>query len=61
MHTMKCEEESFQKCLKLLMASLIDFDLIKQRAEAVSGISGDLRLDGFATRLSLFKNTTEIF
>lgn len=49
------------KMLEALGGKFDDSELIKQRAKTVSGISGDLRLDGFATRLSLFKNTTEYF
>ncbi|MEZ5653195.1 MAG: ATP-binding protein [Burkholderiaceae bacterium] len=42
------------KMLDALDASRDDLEALRQRAESVSGISGDLRLDAFATRLANF-------
>ena len=42
------------KMLSALDASLDDLDVLRARARAVSGISGDLQMDGFATRLANF-------
>jgi hypothetical protein len=36
-----------------------DLDALQQRARVVAGMSGDLRLDAFATRLVAFDGTTE--
>jgi hypothetical protein len=49
------------KMLVALDADFDDLELIKRRAKVVSGISGDLRLDGFAIRLSTFENTREYY
>lgn len=42
------------KMLDALDASREDLDSLRERARSVSGVSGDLRLDAFATRLSHF-------
>jgi hypothetical protein len=42
------------KMLDALDASRGDLGALRERAKAVSGISGDLQLDGFATRLAAF-------
>lgn len=42
------------KMLSALDASHDDLDALRARARAVSGISGDLQMDGFATRLANF-------
>jgi hypothetical protein len=42
------------KMLEALDASRDDLDALRERAKSVSGISGDLQLDGFATRLANF-------
>lgn len=42
------------KMLNALDASRDDLDALRERAKSVSGISGDLQLDGFATRLASF-------
>lgn len=49
------------KMLEALDAEFDDLSLIKHRAKIVSGISGDLRLDGFATRLATFENKREYY
>lgn len=45
------------KMLEALDASKSDLEALRQRAHAVSGVSGDLRQDAFATRLSNFDGT----
>lgn len=42
------------KMLASLDASLDDLEALRERAQSVSGISGDLQMDGFATRLASF-------
>jgi hypothetical protein len=42
------------KMLAALDATRDDLDALRERATSVSGISGDLQLDGFATRLASF-------
>ncbi|VVE48363.1 ATP-binding protein [Pandoraea commovens] len=42
------------KMLSALDASIDDLDALRARARSVSGISGDLQMDGFATRLANF-------
>ncbi|WP_105133632.1 ATP-binding protein [Burkholderia sp. BE12] len=42
------------KMLSALGASRDDLDALRERARSVSGISGDLQMDGFATRLANF-------
>lgn len=42
------------KMLDALDANRDDLDALRERAKSVSGISGDLQLDGFATRLANF-------
>lgn len=42
------------KMLTALDASRDDLDALQERARSVSGISGDLQMDGFATRLANF-------
>ncbi|WP_321885967.1 ATP-binding protein [Paraburkholderia bannensis] len=42
------------KMLEALDARMDDLEALRQRARSVSGISGDLRLDAFATRLANF-------
>lgn len=42
------------KMLDALDASRDDLDALRERARSVSGISGDLKLDGFATRMANF-------
>jgi hypothetical protein len=42
------------KMLEALDAGRDDLDTLRERAIAVSGVSGDLRLDAFATRLANF-------
>lgn len=42
------------KMLSALDASRDDLDALRERARSVSGISGDLQMDGFATRLANF-------
>lgn len=42
------------KMLDALDANRDDLDALRERAKSVSGISGDLKLDGFATRLANF-------
>ncbi|MFM0526458.1 ATP-binding protein [Paraburkholderia strydomiana] len=42
------------KMLSALGASRDDLDSLRERARSVSGISGDLQMDGFATRLATF-------
>ncbi|MHB1124055.1 MAG: ATP-binding protein [Ramlibacter sp.] len=42
------------KMLVALDASREDLEALRERAKSVSGISGDLQLDGFATRLANF-------
>jgi len=42
------------KMLSALDASSDDLDALRARARSVSGISGDLQMDGFATRLANF-------
>lgn len=49
---MLAEVES--KMLEALDARLDNLEALRQRAHSVSGISGDLRLDAFATRLANF-------
>lgn len=49
------------KMLVALDAGLDDPEAIKRRSKIVAGISGDLRLDGFATRLSIFENTRDYY
>jgi hypothetical protein len=49
------------KMLVALDAGFDDIESIKRRSKTVSGISGDLRLDGFATRLSVFENTRNYY
>lgn len=49
---MLAEVES--KMLLALGASGDDLEVLRQRARSVSGVSGDLRLDAFATRLASF-------
>ena len=49
------------KMLEALDAGFDDIESIKRRAKIVSGISGDLRLDGFSTRLSIFENTRDYY
>lgn len=49
------------KMLVALDAGFEDIELIRDRAKIVAGISGDLRLDGFATRLSIFENNISYF
>lgn len=45
------------KLLASLDATSDDLDSLRERASSVSGISGDLRLDAFATRLANFDGT----
>jgi len=47
-----------EKMLEALGASKTDLDALRERARSVSGISGDLRLDAFATRVANFDGTT---
>lgn len=49
------------KMLVALDAGFDDIDSIKLRAKVVIGISGDLRLDSFAARLSVFENSREYY
>jgi hypothetical protein len=42
------------KMLEALDASKDDLEALRERARSVSGVSGDLRLDAFATRLANF-------
>ena len=42
------------KMLAALDADREDLEALRERAQSVSGISGDLRMDGFATRLANF-------
>jgi hypothetical protein len=42
------------KMFNALDASREDFEALRERASSVSGVSGDLRLDAFATRLANF-------
>jgi hypothetical protein len=42
------------KMLEALDARMDDLEALRERARSVSGISGDLRLDAFATRLANF-------
>lgn len=49
------------KMLVALDAGFEDLELIKRRAKIVAGISGDLRLDGFAIRLLTFENTRNYY
>ncbi|MES2260557.1 MAG: ATP-binding protein [Pseudomonadota bacterium] len=42
------------KMLSALDASIDDLDALRARARSVAGISGDLQMDGFATRLANF-------
>lgn len=52
---MLAEVES--KMLEALDASKGDLEALRDRARSVSGVSGDLRLDAFATRLANFDGT----
>jgi hypothetical protein len=45
------------KMLEALDASKADLEALRKRAASVSGVSGDLRLDAFATRLANFDGT----
>ncbi|QDQ86439.1 ATP-binding protein [Alcaligenaceae bacterium SJ-26] len=45
------------KMLDALDASRDDLEALRERAQSVAGISGDLQLDGFATRLANFDGT----
>ena len=45
------------KMLEALDASKNDLEVLRNRAASVSGVSGDLRLDAFATRLANFDGT----
>lgn len=45
------------KMLKALDAGKDDLDLLRKRASSVAGVSGDLRLDSFATRLANYDGT----
>ncbi|WP_369326210.1 ATP-binding protein [Alcaligenes nematophilus] len=45
------------KMLDALDASQDDLEALRERAQSVAGISGDLQLDGFATRLANFDGT----
>ncbi len=45
------------KMLEALDASKEDLEALRKRAASVSGVSGDLRLDAFATRLANFDGT----
>lgn len=45
------------KMLEALDASGDDLEALRERARSVSGVSGDLRLDAFATRLANFDGT----
>lgn len=47
------------KMLDALDASSNDLDGLRQRAQAVAGVSGDLRLDAFATRLVSFDGSRQ--
>jgi hypothetical protein len=49
------------KTLNALDANFEDIESIKRRAKVVSGISGDLRLDGFAARLTVFDDSRAYF
>lgn len=54
-------ERVIEKMLGALDAGFDDIDSIKLRAKVVIGISGNLRLDSFATRLSVFEKTQEYY
>ncbi|NDZ17780.1 ATP-binding protein [Variovorax sp. WS11] len=47
------------KMLDALDAGRNDMDALRERAEAVAGVSGDLRMDAFATRLAGFDGSRE--
>lgn len=47
------------RMLEAIDASRDDLGTLRERAQTVAGISGDLRLDAFATRLSSFDGSTE--
>lgn len=49
------------KMLSALDAEFNNIDSIKHRAKVVSGITGDFRQDGFAARLSVFKDSREYY
>lgn len=50
----KMLDEVADKMLDALDANKGDLDALRERARSVSGVSGDLRLDAFATRLANF-------
>lgn len=49
------------KLMSALDADINDVDNLKARANLVSGISGDFRLDGFSARLSLYEKNRNFY
>ena len=54
-------EQVISKMMLALDASIDDLDSLKLRAKTVAGITGDFRLDGFATRLAMFEKTRAFY